>query len=280
MLEVPPIITTIEEVDEPVLLEDIVDAEATQVCNLKQTTQTAVGKAKDGRVDQSGTFPTPPPDTPPTSDSPSNSHVLTPTSTPPLSAQPQQPDRIAGNAEEAQETSLSGPTDSADAMEDPEAAPPSLSLSDHPRQTQSSSSLRTDEEGEVIDVERGQDKPTQEELVEQQIQSELHTSQKKGSGVNTRRNRAPRAIEISSRMAETNILPEGSKRVRKPPRNNDPAVFYAEHIAKQLSDLKTTHQDDLPPPPKYYKDVLKHPYRAQFLAAMELEMSALQSRGV
>ncbi|KAF2842631.1 hypothetical protein M501DRAFT_984837 [Patellaria atrata CBS 101060] len=151
MLEAPYSITRIQKVDEPMLLEDIVDPEATQAYNLKQMGQIAVGNTKDRRVDLSGTFPTPPPDTPS------------------ISEQAQPPARTARNADEAQETGSSAPMltvkGSAGATEDPGAAPPSFTLSGHPWQRQSSS-LGTDEEGEVIDVESGQDKPTQEELVE------------------------------------------------------------------------------------------------------------------
>jgi hypothetical protein len=46
-----------------------------------------------------------------------------------------------------------------------------------------------------------------------------------------------------------------------------------------MTGTKRTHRDDLPPPPKNWKDLQKHPHRTGFEAALRKEYQAIEDRG-
>ena len=99
----------------------------------------------------------------------------------------------------------------------------------------------------------------------------------------------------------TDNIVEG-QRIRKPRRDNDyvystestghqdenEQIWIEEDTPKTLeafaaglttpmpSDVR--HKDDLPPPPKYYKDVWNHPLRDAFIKAMSIEIDGLKSK--
>jgi len=91
-------------------------------------------------------------------------------------------------------------------------------------------------------------------------------------------------------LDESNVLPEGSKRTRKPnPRHEayfnalDGAqagmqAFNNAFIAALVKE-KRPHRDNLLPEPKNYKQMLKHPESTGFLRAMNTEVSDLQKKG-
>lgn len=85
-----------------------------------------------------------------------------------------------------------------------------------------------------------------------------------------------------------NVLPEGSKRVRKPRKEAYYAKiadiagggmqsFYGTFAASMVKE-KRSHRDNLPPEPKYYHQMLKHPESPGFLRAMEVEIKQLQAK--
>ena len=89
---------------------------------------------------------------------------------------------------------------------------------------------------------------------------------------------------------EDNVMPEGSKRTRKP--NLRRQAYYATLVeasagGKQsyigafmtsLNKEKRRHRDDLNPEPKYYHQMLRHPESAGFLRAIDQEIQGLTSK--
>jgi len=98
---------------------------------------------------------------------------------------------------------------------------------------------------------------------------------------------ASRASEISADFTETNILPEGARRHRKNARRE--AYFAALDDVEELSgyhsaftaalaDSKRPHRDSLPPEPKNWKEMLRHPFATQFTQAAQVEFDELCKR--
>ena len=102
---------------------------------------------------------------------------------------------------------------------------------------------------------------------------------------NTARNTRNRAT-----LNPLNILPEGFSRTRKPSRKaayysalngvstGSKAAFSASLLVVAPKDIRL-HRDNLPPKPKYYKDMIKHPLAAEFIQATSTEIETLQSKG-
>ena len=99
--------------------------------------------------------------------------------------------------------------------------------------------------------------------------------------------------EISSNIDASNIL--SGRRIRKAKQDDDfayattivqgideeepPALLHA--FAAGLYAEKPNarrHRDDLPPPPKYWKDVINHPFQQGFLAVMKKEIHSLSEK--
>jgi hypothetical protein len=119
-----------------------------------------------------------------------------------------------------------------------------------------------------------------------------------------RPNLAPRAHEISAAPSDDNILPEGSKRERKKRRltqfvldTEEPSEFHHSFsaaltegyramneapvpvAASQDPNKLKIHRDSLPPEPKGWRDLSKHPFGKQFITAAHTEFEALKARG-
>jgi hypothetical protein len=98
---------------------------------------------------------------------------------------------------------------------------------------------------------------------------------------------APRADEISATVDPANILV--GKRTRKPTRRQAyladlastaelPGLFAAFSAATQHGK-KRLHRDALPPPPRTWKQLEKHPFCDSFKQAASLEYDTLKSKG-
>jgi hypothetical protein len=90
-----------------------------------------------------------------------------------------------------------------------------------------------------------------------------------------RLNNAPRREEISSQLSSSNVLT--GKRQRK----TLGTYFVAFAAALQLAELQKSrlHRDQLPPPPKRWKDLEKHPFGKKFKAAADEEFKSCQKKG-
>lgn len=88
-------------------------------------------------------------------------------------------------------------------------------------------------------------------------------------------NNAPRREEISSQFSESNILT--GKRQRKPLGT----YFVAFAAALQPVKLQKSriHRDQLPPPPKTWKDLEKHLFAQEFRTAATEEFRSCQEKG-
>jgi hypothetical protein len=105
-------------------------------------------------------------------------------------------------------------------------------------------------------------------------------------------NTAPRAAEISS-APDQNLIIEGS-RARQPSTRREaylvalqhpedaPGYYAAFNAALDRSDESRPrlHRDQLPPPPKNWRELKEHPHMAGFLAAAQTEFTALQNKGM
>src|SRR5271170_2576909 len=105
-------------------------------------------------------------------------------------------------------------------------------------------------------------------------------------------NTAPRAAEISGNH-DPNLIIEGS-RTRQPSTRRQaylvalqrpedaPGYYAAFNAALDRSDESRPrlHRDQLPPPPKSWRDLKQHPHMAGFLAAAQTEFTALQNKGM
>ena len=99
---------------------------------------------------------------------------------------------------------------------------------------------------------------------------------------------APRALEISATLADSNVLPEGSQRLRRK-RAYAAALFstgsslngYHSAFSTAVSQSKSVqqiHRDSLPPPPKTWKQMLKHLHAPEFKQAAQQEYDTLVKR--
>ena len=105
-------------------------------------------------------------------------------------------------------------------------------------------------------------------------------------------NTAPRAAEISGNH-DPNLILEGP-RTRQPStrrqaylvalqRPEDAPGYYAAFNAaldRSNEYRPRLHRDQLPPPPKSWRDLKQHPHMAGFLAAAQTEFTALQNKGM
>jgi hypothetical protein len=94
-----------------------------------------------------------------------------------------------------------------------------------------------------------------------------------------RNNLAPRAQEISSDFSEDNIIAERTRHRRQAYMT---ALQEPEKLDAYLSaftiGLRRVHREQLPPPPRSWKELLKHPQREGFRAAAEKEYRDLERR--
>jgi hypothetical protein len=92
-----------------------------------------------------------------------------------------------------------------------------------------------------------------------------------------RSNNAPRREEISSQLSESNVLTGKRQRQRKT------LGTYFVAFAAALQPLETQksrlHREQLPPPPKRWKDLEKHPHGQEFMAAAAEEFTSCQEKG-
>lgn len=91
-------------------------------------------------------------------------------------------------------------------------------------------------------------------------------------------------------LSEDNVLPEGSTRIRKPSARRQAYLtaleeaptggkeaYYGAFMAS-IKKEKRPHRDELPPEPKYYHQMLKHPEASGFQRAIDTEVKALQAK--
>ena len=114
--------------------------------------------------------------------------------------------------------------------------------------------------------------PAVEDELERQLQAELLAPSR----------------EITSSVDASNIL--SGRRTRRARKDDDfayattmqpldeepPALLhaFAAGLYAEKPDCRR-HRDDLPPPPKHWKDVMNHPFQQGFLAAMKKEIHSL-----
>jgi hypothetical protein len=89
-----------------------------------------------------------------------------------------------------------------------------------------------------------------------------------------RSNNAPRREEISSQLSESNVLTGKRQRQRK----TLGTYFIAFAAALQPAEPQKSrlHRDQLPPPPKTWRDLEKHPFGQKFTAALMEEFKRCQ----
>jgi hypothetical protein len=85
-------------------------------------------------------------------------------------------------------------------------------------------------------------------------------------------NNAPRREEISSQLDQGNIIP--GKRTRWP-------GAYVTSFMRSIGDTpkQRLHRDQLPQPPKRWKELQKHPFHQEFLQAAEQELDSCFIKG-
>jgi hypothetical protein len=121
-------------------------------------------------------------------------------------------------------------------------------------------------------------------------ESSIQMQERAGNTQNT----AARAEEISASLNNGNILSEGSKRLRKPSRRDAYSTAIQQAADGEISGFHTAfnqsyafastlqstrpHRDQMPPPPRYYKQVHDHEHSQGFREAMRKEISTLQSK--
>ena len=95
----------------------------------------------------------------------------------------------------------------------------------------------------------------------------------------TDRNTAPRAQEISSDFSEENIIANRTRHRRQAYLTvlQQPEQLHAYFSAFAIG-LRRLHRDQLPPPPRSWRELQSHPNREGFLAAAEKEYRDLERR--
>jgi hypothetical protein len=99
-------------------------------------------------------------------------------------------------------------------------------------------------------------------------------------GLNTRQNTAPRAQEISGDLSEENVIEDRTRRRRQAylvaleHPEKLPGYFSAFNVGIQ----RRLHRDQLPPTPRTWKELLKHPHCEGFLTAATKEYKDLERR--
>jgi hypothetical protein len=95
-----------------------------------------------------------------------------------------------------------------------------------------------------------------------------------------RLNNAPRREELSSQLSESNVLTGKRQRQRKTLGTYFVAFAAALRPPEPPEPLKTRlHRDQLPPPPKTWRDLEKHPFGREFKAALAEEFKSCQGKG-
>jgi hypothetical protein len=105
-------------------------------------------------------------------------------------------------------------------------------------------------------------------------------------------NTAPRAAEISS-DPDQNLIVERSRNRRPTARRQgyqtalqhpeDASSYYAAFnaaLCRSGEPRPRLHRDQLPPPPKSWRELKRHPHMAGFLAATQTEFTTLQNKGM
>ena len=106
----------------------------------------------------------------------------------------------------------------------------------------------------------------------------------------TRENEAPQREEISSELSPGNILPERRWGHQTPKLNPNYMSYTAYKSNGSIFDLLIravqngdeflcVHQNDLPPPPKDFKDMQNHPLRDCFWPAMQFKYDSIEKLG-
>jgi len=89
---------------------------------------------------------------------------------------------------------------------------------------------------------------------------------------------------IDSNLRQSHILPEGSKRARKPSYKSSSFFvrkYWSTFVAASITAPKTRfHHSSLPPEPRFYQDVMKLPavHKQGFIAAMQRELSDVKRK--
>ena len=92
-----------------------------------------------------------------------------------------------------------------------------------------------------------------------------------------RSNNAPRREEISSQLSESNVLT--GKRQRQKKTLGTYFVAFAAALQPPESQKSRLHRDQLPPPPKRWEDLEKHPFGQEFKAAAAEEFNSCEEKG-
>ncbi|KAL2010784.1 hypothetical protein VTN00DRAFT_3502 [Thermoascus crustaceus] len=137
--------------------------------------------------------------------------------------------------------------------------------------------------------------------VDLQLQGELSRSTEPGPSSRTcsRTARAPPLQEIRSEIDESNILTE--PRMRRPSQRQQEADLssssscrrryaymtqiespydlsgYFNAFATAMSQPRPLHRDQLPSPPKNWKELLAHPFKDDFMKAVEVEFNEVEA---
>ncbi|KAF7574081.1 Trypan-PARP domain containing protein [Pyrenophora tritici-repentis] len=90
-----------------------------------------------------------------------------------------------------------------------------------------------------------------------------------------RTNNAPRREETSGQVSESNVLT--GKRQRKT--LGTYFVAFAKALQQTEPQKSRLHRDELPPPPKRWKDLEKHPFGQEFKAAAAKEFKSRRKKG-
>ncbi|KAG9384230.1 hypothetical protein A1F94_006141 [Pyrenophora tritici-repentis] len=90
-----------------------------------------------------------------------------------------------------------------------------------------------------------------------------------------RTNNAPRREETSGQVSESNVLT--GKRQRKT--LGTYFVAFAKALQQTEPQKSRLHRDELPPPPKRWKDLEKHPFRQEFKAVAAEEFKSRRKKG-
>jgi hypothetical protein len=99
----------------------------------------------------------------------------------------------------------------------------------------------------------------------------------KAEALDRRLNNALRRKEISSQLSESNVLTGKRQRQRKT--LGTYFVAFAAALRPPESQKTRLHRDQLPPPPKRWRDLEKHPFRKEFKAAGAEEFTSCQEKG-
>jgi hypothetical protein len=122
--------------------------------------------------------------------------------------------------------------------------------------------------------ERSVDTPTPNGSIDKPAEPQLEPQRAPRRG-----NQAPRAQEVSGDFSEENIIESRTRRKRQAYMTalQEPERLDA-YLSAFASGLRRPHRDQLPPPPRSWKELLKHPQHKGFRAAAEKEYRDLERR--